>query len=1493
MANVLQELLVKVGADISGLSDGLQDASGALDKFATDAERSFRGFDKLGSQLKSVGANLSAALTLPLAGIAAASVKMAADFEQSMNKVEALGEITGKSLKALEDQAIELGAKTKFSAKDAADGMAELAAAGFNAAQVTASIPAVLDLASAGALEVGRAAEIAAGLMGGFGIEAEGMGKAVDVIAKAAASGSQSVEDMATSFKYVGPVAKSAGLSLQEVSAALTVLAGAGLKGEQAGTSLRAMMASLLAPSTEVVAAMKALKLSVSDFQDASGKLKPLASIIDTLGKSGATTADIFKIFGRETASAVTALVSKGAPALRQLTTELENSEGAAKKMADTLNQGITGAFERAKGSIETTGIAIGKALSEQAQRAAGYVEGLANAASEAVAWFAKLPAPIQDAALGLAALAAAIGPVTIGFGLLFSSFSAIAGGIGTFVSLSGALTSAISNVVFAVNNDMVGALTSGEKALLNLGRAFAVAGAAAGLVFIGSELKDGVLSVVDSTKMLIASFLEVEEHGERVGDSFRNLKGASGETVKEVGLLETAARALAEEFAKTTPKTDGWVSFWENWLVPIGRAKQELERFATFYKAWVGQFASDKQTQAANSGVMGKGLQTQQDFSANNMRRQADDAMKLVVAQQAAAKAAESHGKALTGLGGALDTTGEKTKDAKVKILQFTEEMAKALNKTRELHEQTVLAQGAAGLFDIRLNMGDFDKDAADLDAVISKIIEKMQNLKYVSKEVEQVLGDAFKAGLKEADSLEAAMAGLGVKSAASLQKQLEGAQAYLKVIASRVNAEGEMIAHQNEYDQALKATLDIERQLAVVRGESTADIDARLKAVNERLGEHGTAVKGAAGAWGDFSKEVSTIITNFSQNVAKSLFDGTKDWGAKFTSIWKELKQAVVAHFITPVTEALTKFMVTTLADLLGGKGFGGVAQSIKGIGTAISGVFGGGAKAGADVAGAAGTAAAGVAKAGGGASSGVSAALGGLSGWVGAAGSIANAIVSGIGLARLEGTLNQIERNTAQISINIGNLIKEAQLHLPRLSEIKDAWYKYFEYFATLMATTEEIRDRQVDIVKAITDLGSSMADSQQPLAEAIASLPEEQRAFADVIVMGLDQLGDVFEAAIHEQTTALAAAIREGGSGGGSSMSGASLSGALTELQYKRQDILDKQNALLETMPAELAAALRSGGMPNPSNAAESAAVRQYNDLHDLAMALEAQINSFKGEHLYTTKPDESSTPKTSSYSGAVDPETGSLNPSKVKTTINATVIGGGGGMGGDVGALHEMINANFQTLFDILTNGEGVMKSSKQEIVDGVAQVAGKQDTLADAIEVNTQATVYASTGIIDSVTSLGADIVGVLAGTSANSAMGGVGAVFGSDNLNSLADSFEAAGYSDQDTLARLRDMGLNDVADALSAAGGSIEQAANALTASGINTVSQLQAAVMQSGAGAFVNLTSPATSGSSAFSPAVRTAGGSLTVNVGTIRGRDDVDYLVGRLGEFGVRY
>lgn len=407
--STLATLMVALGVDMTEFDRGISRANELAKKVGTDMKGSF----------EAVGGALTVGVTAPLVAMGAAGLKAFGDFEGAMNKVKALGGITGESFDKLKNQAMDLGAQTQFSAKQAADAMGVFAGAGFKADQIYAAMPGTLNLAAAGQLAVGRAAEITKDLLGQFGLAASDSTRVADLLAQAGSEASGSLNDIAESLKYAGPIAKTAGLSIDETTSAIVLLDQAGIRGSEAGTGLRGVLAGMAEQAPATAKAMKAAGVDISALHDPT---KTFADRIEALRDEFSQIQDptermgtLIKLFGRESASAAAILIDQGGPALDNMTKKLNESGGAAQRQAEILNSGLNGALEKMSGSVETAAIAIGEQLAPHIIRLAGFLETTANKAAEFLKWFNTLPQPVKDFTIGLAALAAATGPMILG----------------------------------------------------------------------------------------------------------------------------------------------------------------------------------------------------------------------------------------------------------------------------------------------------------------------------------------------------------------------------------------------------------------------------------------------------------------------------------------------------------------------------------------------------------------------------------------------------------------------------------------------------------------------------------------------------------------------------------------------------------------------------------------------------------------------------------------------------------------------------------------------------------------------------------------------------------------------------------------------------------------------------------------------------------------------------------------------------------------------
>lgn len=336
-----------------------------------------KGLSKLGSitakGLKAATTTIAGTATA-LSGMAAAAIKVGSDFEAGMSRVKAISGATEEEFEQLRKQAIQLGADTAFSSSEAAQGMENLAAAGFETNEIMDAMPGLLDLAAASGEDLASSSDIAASTLRGFGLAASDAGHVADVLAENANRTNSSVAETGEAMKYIAPLARAAGLSLEETAAAIGIMANAGIQGSQAGTTLRGALSRLSKPTADMQQAMDELGIS---FYDSEGKMFSLAEQVDMLSKAMEGMTDeqknnyLVTLYGQESLSGMLALINEGAGSLSDLTAAYEACDGSAKTAAETMQDNLKGAVEQLSGSAESLGIVFYDSVAENLKNAA------------------------------------------------------------------------------------------------------------------------------------------------------------------------------------------------------------------------------------------------------------------------------------------------------------------------------------------------------------------------------------------------------------------------------------------------------------------------------------------------------------------------------------------------------------------------------------------------------------------------------------------------------------------------------------------------------------------------------------------------------------------------------------------------------------------------------------------------------------------------------------------------------------------------------------------------------------------------------------------------------------------------------------------------------------------------------------------------------------------------------------------------------------------
>lgn len=335
------------------------------------------GLKKLGSiAAKGLKAATTAitGTSVALGGIATAAIKVGSDFESQMSRVKAISGATGEEFEKLKEQAMQLGADTAFSSKQAAEGMENLAAAGFATNEIVDAMPGLLSLAAAAGEDLATSSDIAASTLRGFGLEAKDMAHVADVLAANANRTNSSVAQTGEAMKYVAPLARAAELSLEETAAAIGIMADAGIQGSQAGTTLRGAISRLSKPTDDMQEAMDKLGIS---FYDSNGKMKSLTKQVGMLRKATEGMTDeqrnnlLVTLYGQEALSGMMALINEGEGSLGDLAEAYKDCDGEAQKAAETMQDNLSSALEQLGGSAESLGIVFYESVAENLKKTA------------------------------------------------------------------------------------------------------------------------------------------------------------------------------------------------------------------------------------------------------------------------------------------------------------------------------------------------------------------------------------------------------------------------------------------------------------------------------------------------------------------------------------------------------------------------------------------------------------------------------------------------------------------------------------------------------------------------------------------------------------------------------------------------------------------------------------------------------------------------------------------------------------------------------------------------------------------------------------------------------------------------------------------------------------------------------------------------------------------------------------------------------------------
>lgn len=343
-----------------------------LQQEAATTSTALAKIDEAGKKVEAFGDSVTSAgkavmpASMAVAGLGAAAVKTAADFDSSMNKVAAVSGATGDDLDALRDKAREMGAKTKFSASEAADAMNYMAMAGWKTEDMLEGIEGIMNLAAASGEDLATTSDIVTDALTAFGLSAQDSGHFADILAAASSNANTNVSMMGETFKYCAPIAGALGFSAEDTAEAIGLMANAGIKGSQAGTALRTIMNNLTGDIKLSGSALGEVTIATTN---ADGSMRDLSDILaDCRGAFGQLSeseqaAAAEALVGKNAMSGFLALMNAGEGDIEKLSTAIANCDGTAEHMAETMQDNLAGQLTILKSQLEELAISFGEML--------------------------------------------------------------------------------------------------------------------------------------------------------------------------------------------------------------------------------------------------------------------------------------------------------------------------------------------------------------------------------------------------------------------------------------------------------------------------------------------------------------------------------------------------------------------------------------------------------------------------------------------------------------------------------------------------------------------------------------------------------------------------------------------------------------------------------------------------------------------------------------------------------------------------------------------------------------------------------------------------------------------------------------------------------------------------------------------------------------------------------------------------------------------------
>ena len=587
---------------IAELARQLADAQRRNGGLNDEAERSVGVFGRFKGAIVAVGAALGITFVASkIKGFFSDAVSGAQEFEEQLSTVKAVSGATAEDMDALRAAAEKMGAETKYTATEAAQGLENLARAGLSTSESIAALPSVLALAQGNSIELADAASYITQAAAGMGLEMDEAARVADVLAKAASSANTDIQGMGLAMSYAAPTAHALGLTLEETAAYIGKLADAGFDGSRAGTAMATMMGQFQNPASTFRKELAALGIRTRDFNQA----------IRELAAAGPQGQAAISALGEAAGPAFLALVGQGISAVDELHGKLQDASGFAIGQAKEMGNNVAGAFAELGSAWDAVKLKLAtpilEPLRDKLNELSKVISDLVNSGkieelgrkiasvfsdgADAVIRFVKemdFDSVINKASSGFEKLKTIGTALNGAFQALSITFNAVKAGL-----------AAIAGLLAAVASKIFATLSSLTNGLGSVAEKLGAKGLGQSMHEIGASMDD----MAKSAENFAGAMSEViEDASASMADSARSIAGVSKET------NETVAKSAKDAIDKTADAADAGEKHFVGFAQTVIDTAQEVTAIVqreTNKQAKVAEEAAQKAKEAQEKAAI------------------------------------------------------------------------------------------------------------------------------------------------------------------------------------------------------------------------------------------------------------------------------------------------------------------------------------------------------------------------------------------------------------------------------------------------------------------------------------------------------------------------------------------------------------------------------------------------------------------------------------------------------------------------------------------------------------------------------------------------------------------------------------------------------------------------------------------------------------------------------------------------------------------------